>query len=102
MDAGGMDDAPEGAPDIDAVKVGMPTFKRDLTDAEWIAWMAVARGKDRRYRFSANTIHAAIGGDRNAVLATIKELRAVPPSAEFRQPDGSTAPASHPITSRPA
>lgn len=98
MDAAGMDDPEDNGSDIDAVKVGMPTFKRDLSDAEWIAWMAVARGKDRKYRFSANTIFAAIGGDRNAVLATIKELRSVPPPASFRQPDGSTAPATYPVT----
>jgi hypothetical protein len=98
MDAGGMDDAPERAPDIDAANIDMRPFRRDLTDSEWIVWMAVARGKDRKYRFSANAIHAAIGGDRNAVLATIKELRAVPPPALFRQDDGSTAPAAYPVT----
>jgi len=52
------------------------------------------------YCYSANEIVRTVGGDRNAVLATIKELRAVPPSAEFRQPDGSTAPARYPVTSR--
>jgi len=79
----------------------MLPFRRDMTDAEWIAWMAVARGKDKKHRFSANAIHAAVGGDRNSVLAMIKELRDVPPPAEYRQPDGTTAPAAHPVT-RPA
>lgn len=98
MGVDGMDDPDPPAPDIDAVNASMLPFKRDITDTEWIAWMAVARGKDKKYRFSANAIHAAVGGDRNSVLATIKELRAIPPPAQFRQEDGTTAPAAHPVS----
>lgn len=84
-----------GIPDMDAKK----PFSRDITANEWIVWMSVARGDEgKRYRFSANQIHAAVGGDRNTVLATIKEIRGGPPTPEFRQPDGSTAPAEYPIT----
>jgi hypothetical protein len=100
MEPAGMEDAESGAPDIDAVKSDMASFKRDKTDIEWIAHMAVARGKDNKYRFSANQIHAAVGGDRNAVLATIKELRAVAPPAEYMKPDGTKAPATYPVTGR--
>lgn len=98
MDAGGMDDPPPAAPDIDAVNAGMPRLSRDITDNEMIVLLAAQRGKDKKYRYSANAIHGLVGGDRNTVLATIKSIRDVPPPAEFRQPDGSTAPASHPIT----
>lgn len=73
-------------------------FDRDITAGEWIVRMACARNEEKKYRFSANQIHTAVGGDRNTVLAKIKEIRSGPPAPEFRQPDGSTAPASHPIT----
>ena len=105
MDADGMPPpappapSPEPpAPDIDALNPGIPQFDRDMTESEWIVYMAVARGKDKKYRFSANAIHTAIGGDRNAVLATIKELRSVAPPAEYMQPDGTRAAATHPVT----
>ena len=105
MDAGGMpQEAPpasspeEKASDIDALNPGIPQFNRDMTESEWIVYMAVARGKDKKYRFSANAIHTAIGGDRNAVLATIKELRTVAPAAEYMQSDGTRTAATHPVT----
>jgi hypothetical protein len=104
MDAAGMDEGEDDAPDIDAPNAGIPHFKRDMSDSEWIAYMAVARGKNGKHRFSANQIHTAIGGDRNAVLARVKELRATPAPAEYMQPDGTRVPASHPVTGqrRPA
>lgn len=80
----------------------LPHFDRDITDGEWIIRMACARGPDKKYRFSANAIYAAVGGDRNAVLARIREIRATPPPAEYMQPDGTKVPASHPITGRAA
>jgi hypothetical protein len=83
-----------GIADIDAET----PFNRDITDGEWIVRMACARGPDKKYRFSANAIHAAIGGDRNSVLAKVREIRATPPPAEYMQPDGSRVPATHPVT----
>lgn len=83
------------AADMDAEK----PFDRDITAGEWIVRMACARNEEKKYRFSANQIHAAVGGDRNTVLAKIKEIRSGPPAPEFRQPDGTTAPATRPITS---
>lgn len=91
MQSGGM----PAAPDMDA----KTPFDRDITANEWIVRMACARNEEKKYRFSANQIHTAVGGDRNTVLATIKAIRGGPPPAEFRQPDGSTAPAARPITS---
>lgn len=99
MDAGGMADASPPAPDIDAVNTDMPRLSRSMPDNEMIVLLATQKGKDNKYRYSANAIHTLVGGDRNTVLATIKAIRDVPPPALFRQPDGTTAPASRPITS---
>ncbi len=85
-------------PDIEAEK----PFDRDITDGEWIVRMACARGDDKKYRFSANAIYAAVGGDRNTVLAKIREIRNTPPPAEYTQPDGTKVPASYPVTGRTA
>lgn len=92
------------APDIDAENTGMPRLSNKLTDNEMIVLLATQRGKDNKHRYSANAIHTLVGGDRNTVMATIKSLRDVPPPALFRQEDGTTAPASRPITGqrRPA
>lgn len=85
----------DGIPDIDAELQA----DRDITgDAVWIERMARAPGKGKQYQFSANQIHAAIGGDRNAVLAKVREIRATPPRPEYMQPDGSRVPATHPVT----
>lgn len=96
----GMESAAPAAPDIDAQK----PFDRDITANEWIVLMACARNEEKKHRFSANQIHTAVGGDRNTVLAKIKEIRSGPPTPEFRQDDGTTAPASRPVTGqrRPA
>lgn len=98
MESGGMEGAKDAAPDIDAGNTDMPRLSRTLTDSEMIVLLAAQRGKDGKHRYSANAIHTLVGGDRNAVLARVKELRAVPPPAVFRQPDGTTAPAAYPIT----
>jgi hypothetical protein len=97
MEPGSMEQPPSAAPDIDAANAGMPRLSRNITDNEMIILLAAQRGADGKPRYSANAIHALVGGDRNAVLARVKELRAVPP-AVFRQPDGTIAPASHPVT----
>lgn len=99
MDAGGMDDPPPAAPDMDAENIDMPRLSRNITDREMIVLLTMQRGTNGKHRYSANAIHTLVGGDRNTVLATIKSLREVPRPAEYRQPDGSTAPAQHPITS---
>lgn len=96
MPATGMDAA---APDMDAEKLTMPRVSRDITTIDELALLCVIRNPDGKYRHSANAIYTFVGGDRNTVLATIREIRGTPPPAEFRQPDGSTAPAQHPITS---
>lgn len=95
MDRSGMDAV---TPDIDAGNAGMPRLSRNITEEDELAFLCVVRNPDGKYRHSANKIYELIGGDRNTVLAKIKEIRAVPPAPEFRQPDGSTAPAQHPIT----
>lgn len=93
--ASGMDADDSAAPDIDAVNSGIP---RSIADGEMIALLAIQRGRDGKYRYSANAIHTLVGGDRNTVLATIRELRATPPPAEYMQPDGSRMPPTYPIT----
>lgn len=76
--AGGMDAPPRAAPDMDAPHAGMPTLSRDITDDALLAFLAVVRGKDGKPRYSANAIHGLVGGDRNTVLAKIKEIRSGP------------------------
>lgn len=98
MAATGMDAEDRGAPDMDAENPGMPRLSRTITDNEMIVLLAVQHGRDGKHRYSANAIHALVGGDRNTVMATIKELRATPPPAEYMQPDGSKVPPSYPIT----
>lgn len=79
MAAGGMDAraaAPEAAaPDMDAENAGMPRLSRMISDADLIAFLAVLRGPGGKYRYSANAIFGFVGGDRNTVLARIKEIR---------------------------
>lgn len=52
------------------------------------------------YLFSANQIHAAIGGHRATVMARVKERRAAALPPLYRQEDGNTAPAEYPVTGR--
>jgi hypothetical protein len=86
------------APDIDAEKPTMPRLSRDITPTDELALLCVIRNPDGKHRHSANDIYKFVGGDRNKVMATIREIRGTPAPAEFRQPDGSTAPASRPVT----
>jgi len=93
-----MDDhtsAPTGAgmsiaaPDIDALDAGMddwsmPRLSARLSDAEMIVLLATQRRADGKHRYSANQIQTLIGGDRNTVLARIKELRGLAPPAVYR------------------
>lgn len=96
----GMESGEPPAPDIDAENTDMPRLSRNITDNEMIVLLAAQRGKDGKHRYSANQIQALVGGDRNAVLARVKEIRATPPSAEYMQPDGTRVPPSHPVTRR--
>ncbi len=102
MDAAGMEEASSDAPDIDAQNAGMPRISRNITDGELIVLLAVIRGKNGKPRFSANAIVSLMGGDRNAILERVRELRAVPPPAEFMQPDGTKTPGSYPVSGRTA
>ena len=83
MDAGGMDDGARAAPDMDAPNAGMPRALRDITSDELIVLLAVLRGADKKPRYSANAIHALVGGDRNTVLAKVKEIRSGPAEPVF-------------------
>ena len=93
-----MDSDEDDAPDIDAVDTDMPRVSRNITDGAMIVLLAMQKGANGKYRYSANAIHTLVGGDRNAVLAKIKELRAAPAPAEYMQPDGSKVAPSYPIT----
>lgn len=95
-----METSDGAAPDIDAENTDMPRLSRTLGDGELIVLLAAQRGKDGKHRFSGNDIFKLMGGDRNAVLAKIKAVRATPPPAEYLQPDGTKAPPSYPITGR--
>jgi len=98
--AGGMENDEAAAPDIDAENTGMPRLSNKLTDGEMVVLLSTQRGKDGKHRYSANQIHTLVGGDRNAVMARVKELRAGVPPAEYMQPDGTKIPASYPVTGR--
>lgn len=89
---------PAAAPDMVASNADMPRLSRNITEDDELAFLCVVRNSDGKYRHSANKIFDLMGGDRNTVLAKIKAIRASGPPAEFRQPDGSTAPAHHPMT----
>jgi hypothetical protein len=101
-DATGMENDHPTAPGIDAPNTDMPRLSRTMGDGELIVVLALLRGKDGKHRFSANDIQKLIGGDRNTVLARVKELRATPPPAEYMQPDGTKVPGSYPVTRRTA
>lgn len=81
--AGGMVSPRAETPDMDAENPGMPRLSRAISDGDLIAFLAVVRGKDGKHRYTANAIFALVGGDRNAVLARIKEIRAGPPQAVY-------------------
>lgn len=64
----------------------MPRIGRRLNDGEIIALLATQKGVDgARYRFSANEIAALVKGDRNTVLAQIRDIRAAPPAPHVRE-----------------
>lgn len=83
MDAAGMEPPTPSAPDMDAVNAGMPRFSRDLSNEDLIVLLALQRGAGGKPRYSANAIHALIGGDRNTVLALIREVRSGPAAPVF-------------------
>jgi len=75
-----------------------PAADRDIIIDGWIVDMANARDEKGGDLFSANDIFKAVGGHRAAVLARVKQIRSGAPPAQFRQDDGSTAPAEYPVT----
>lgn len=83
-------------PETDTKAIAPPD--RDITKAAWLAAMAEAKDNKGVYLFSANDIYKAFGGRRAPVMARIKEIRERTPPAQFRADDGSTAPATFPVT----
>lgn len=78
-------DAPKA--DIGAKWPSMPRLSRDITDSDMVVFLAVVRNADGKYRYSANDIFSLVKGDRNTVLAKVREIRNVPQPAEFRTLD---------------
>lgn len=100
--ATGMDSAKPDLPDMDAASTGMADeeTRRDIMSADaFLTTLARAKLPNGKYQLSANKVFEAVGGDRNTVLARVKEIRT---TAEYRQPDGTTAPAARPVTGHPA
>lgn len=85
-----------GIPDMDAESDNTP-LRDIITVTDLATHLARIKRPDGKYHMSANKIVDAVGGDRNTVLAIVRDARADPP-ALFRQPDGSTAPAARPVT----
>ena len=78
--------ADRAAPDIEAPNRGMdddgwqlPRVSRHISDGELIVLLAALRAPSGKHRFSANQIAALVGGNRNTVMARVKELRADAP-----------------------
>jgi hypothetical protein len=77
-----MDTVAERAPPyMDAANDGMdgwelPRISRCIDDGELIVLLAALREPSGKHRFSANQIHTLVGGERNTVLARVKEIRA--------------------------
>lgn len=72
---------------------------RDIRD-DWIVRMAEAKDEKGKFLYSANDIFKANGGHRATVMARVKEVQTGVPPAEFRQNDGTTAPAEYPVTGK--
>lgn len=56
----------------------VPRTNKRLSDAEWIALLATAKGDNGKDRFSANQIAAIIGGTRKDVLDQVRAVRNLP------------------------
>lgn len=91
---------PQGADiaDMDAQIIDMRRVARDITDDQILMLLCELRKPNGTYRHSMNEVYRRVGGDRNTVMAKIKAIRENAPAAQFRQEDGSTAPAHRPVT----
>lgn len=85
-----------GSLDTGAIRPNDDESMRD----QFLNLMADQRDERGNNLFSANQIHAAIGGHRATVLAKVRDRRSNTPPAEFRQSDGTTAPAEYPVTGK--
>lgn len=56
----------------------MPRVSAYLDDNQTVVMLARLKLRDGKYRFSANKIAEAVGGDRNKVLDIIRQVRATP------------------------
>lgn len=83
-----------GSPDTRAIPPGDDTSRRE----QFLVIMADQRDERGGWLFSANQIHAAIGGHRATILAQVRDRRAATPQPVYRTDAGATAPASHPVT----
>lgn len=83
-----------GSADTGAIRPNDDDSMRD----QFLITMADQRDERGGYLFSANQIHAAIGGHRATVLAKVRDRRSNTLPATFRQNDGTTAPAEYPVT----
>lgn len=67
-------------PDTTAVNTGTPqrTSTTRQSDAELVAYLAMARTPDGKERFSANAIAVIMGGTRSEVLDQVRAIRKLP------------------------
>lgn len=91
---------PETAGSLDTGAI-RPNDDETMRD-QFLILMADQRDERGGNLFSANQIHAAIGGHRATVLAKVRDRRSNTLPAAFRQSDGTTAPAEYPVTSQKA
>ncbi|HWP90065.1 MAG TPA: hypothetical protein VNM70_19450 [Burkholderiales bacterium] len=82
-------------PDTSIIPDSMPRVSAYLTDEEWLILLARQKLRDGKYRLSANEVYRIVGGNRNDVLGIVRQLRE---TAQYRQPDETTAPATYPVT----
>jgi hypothetical protein len=76
-------------PDTDAVRAssaqrtGTSRISNRMSDSELLALLAIQRGDNNEYRFSANQIASFIGGTRTVVLAQVRAIRNTPQPVHY-------------------
>jgi hypothetical protein len=83
-----------GSPDTVAIAPNDDDTIRD----QFLNIMADQKDERGNYLFSANQIHAAIGGHRATVLARVRDRRSATLPPLYRTEEGETTPATHPVT----
>jgi hypothetical protein len=66
-----------------AQRTGTSRISNRMSDSELLALLAIQRGDNNEYRFSANQIASFIGGTRTVVLAQVRAIRNTPQPVHY-------------------